>query len=82
MRSKKEDYYRVKDELENARLNEITTKYYYLQEGEIIQEGDEVEMSNCINDSEKWVPAGVSVGQKAPDPSFPAHRKYRRPIPG
>ena len=29
-------------------------EYYYLKEGEIIQEGDEVEMSNSIHDPAKW----------------------------
>jgi hypothetical protein len=55
-------------------------KYYYLKEGEIVQEGDEVEISANWNDPPKWVPAVRSVGSPAPDPSFPAHRKFRRLI--
>jgi len=53
-------------------------EYYYLKEGEIIQEGDEVEVSAKWNDPPKWVPAGITVGQKAPDPAYISHRKYRR----
>ena len=53
--------------------------YYYLKEGEIIQEGDEVEMSSNFNDPPLWVPTKC-VGQKAPDPAYISHRKYRRPI--
>lgn len=49
--------------------------YYYLKDGEIIQEGDECEVSANYNDPEKWVPAGRTVGTRAPD-----HRKYRRLI--
>lgn len=55
-------------------------KYYYLKEGDIIQEGDECEVSNNWNDPEKWVDAGPTVGQRAPNPNYIAHRKYRRKI--
>jgi len=55
-------------------------KYYYLKKGEIIQDGDEVEMSNKYNDPVKWIPAANTVGQAAPDPQFMAHRVYRRLI--
>lgn len=55
--------------------------YYYLKEGEIVQEGDEVEMSNGGNNPEKWVTAVNSVGHPAPDPGFVSHRKFRRLIP-
>ena len=58
----------------------IRAKYYHLKEGEIIQDGDEVEMSNTIHDPAKWVPAANTVGQAAPDPAYPSHRKYRRLI--
>lgn len=54
--------------------------YYYLKKGEIIQEGDECEMSAKYNDPAKWVPAGHTVGQPAPDPKYMAHRIYRRLI--
>ena len=55
-------------------------KYYHLKKGEIVQEGDEVEMSNSWNDPPKWVKAVNSIGQPALDPQFPAHRKFRRLI--
>lgn len=58
----------------------IRAKYYLLKEGEIIQDGDEVEMSNTIHDPAKWIPAANTVGQAAPDPAYPSHRKYRRLI--
>lgn len=56
--------------------------YYYLKEGETIQKGDEVEMSDKYNDPPKWVKAKHDIGGKAPNPSFIAHRKYRRKING
>lgn len=56
-------------------------KYYHLKSGEIVQEGDEVEMSDKMNDPAKWVKASTnSIGKPAPDPAFPAHRKFRRLI--
>jgi hypothetical protein len=54
------------------------TKYRYLEPGEIVQEGDECEVSNSIHDPEKWQPARC-VGSPAPSRA-PAHRIYRRPI--
>lgn len=56
----------------------IRGEFYMLKEGEIIQEGDEVEMSNTIHDPAKWEPAENTVGLKAPDPAYVSHRKYRR----
>jgi len=53
------------------------SKYYYLKEGDTIQDGDEVEMSNDIHAVAKWVPANC-IGQKAHDPNYPSHRMYRR----
>lgn len=55
-------------------------KYYYLQKDEIIQEGDECDVAASWNAPPKWVPAGHTVGRPAPDPSYPAHRVYRRLI--
>ena len=55
------------------------TEYRELKKGEIIQKGDEVEISNSWNDDAKWVQA-TCVGEKAPDPQYPAHRLYRRKI--
>lgn len=60
--------------------NNSVDEYYYLKHGDLIKDGDEVEMSNSFKDPEKWVKAVLSVGQTAPDPSFPAHRKYRRRV--
>ena len=54
-------------------------KYYQLKKGEIIKEGDEVEVSNKWNDPPKWQKT-ICVGGKAPDPKFIAHRTYRRGI--
>lgn len=59
---------------------EAKKEYYYLKEGEIIQDGDECEVSAKWNDPPKWVPAGRTVGTPAPDPSYISHRKYRRLI--
>lgn len=53
--------------------------YYYLENGEIIQVGDEVEMSNGFNDDEVWQKT-TCVGERAPDPKYPAHRVYRRRV--
>lgn len=54
--------------------------YYKLKKGELIKEGDECEVSNKYSDPPKWVDAGHTVGSFAPDPSFMAHRIYRRLI--
>lgn len=56
----------------------IRVEYRYLKAGEIIEDGDEVEMSNTIHDPALWVPAANTVGQEAPDPAYVSHRKYRR----
>jgi hypothetical protein len=56
-------------------------KYYYLKKGEIIQEGDEAEMSEKYSDPAKWVKSNEhDIGTPAPDPQFMSHRKYRRLI--
>jgi hypothetical protein len=58
-------------------------RYRRLDFNEVIQEGDEVDACNDgWRDPPKWVPAGNTVGQKAPDPSYPSHRVYRRLISG
>lgn len=56
-------------------------EYYFLKHGEIIQPGDECEISAKWNDDPKWVPAGNTVGLAAPDPAYISHRKYRRFVP-
>ena len=56
------------------------SEYRLLEKGEIIQGGDELD--GCCDpwrDAPEWVPAG-SVGEPAPDPRYPAHRKYRRRV--
>jgi len=54
-------------------------EYYYLKEGEIIQEGDEAEASANWNDPARWIPVNEhSIGRAAPDPSYMSHTKYRR----
>lgn len=55
------------------------TEYRILEEGEIIQEGDEVEVSEKWNDEFRWVPA-KQIGKPAPNPHYPAHRVYRRRV--
>jgi len=54
--------------------------YYHLKEGETIREGDEVEVSSKYNDPAKWIKATHTIGQKAPNPNFIAHRLYRREL--
>lgn len=55
-------------------------EYYYLKEGEVIWEGDEVETSNSIHDPAKWESVKNTIGLKAPSPAYVSHRKYRRLI--
>lgn len=63
---------------ETARQYALKEKeYYYLKEGDVIQEGDEVEVSSNFNDLPRWEKAKFA-GQKAPDPAYISHRKYRR----
>lgn len=56
--------------------------YRRLEEGEIIQEGDEYD--NCNNpwkDDAVWIPVPyMHIGQLAPNPNFVSHRQYRRKI--
>jgi len=55
-------------------------EYYYLKEGDIIKEGDEVDLCNDgWRDKPKWKKT-TCAGEKAPNPNFPSHRKYRRLI--
>ena len=56
-------------------------RYRMLKEGEIIQNGDEVD--NCADgwkDQPKWQLAQTCIGQPAPSPLYPSHRLYRRLI--
>ena len=54
-------------------------EYRILQEGEIIQEGDEVDISQHLNEEPVWVKT-TCAGQTAPNPLYPAHRVYRRRV--
>lgn len=49
-------------------------RYRRLDEGEVIQEGDEVLTESALG----WRPAGRTVGSKAPCPLYTSHRMYRR----
>jgi len=56
-------------------------RYRNLEKGEIIQKGDEKDA--CVNpwkDKPKWVDAASDIGEQAPDPKYPAHTRYRRPV--
>lgn len=57
-------------------------KYRILEKDEVIEAGDETD--RCIDpwrDTARWEPVHKkTVGEKAPDPQFPAHRIFRRPI--
>ena len=54
-------------------------RYRMLEKGEIIQEGDEVDACrDGWRDEPEWEPALHCIGQEAPDPRFPSHRRYRR----
>jgi len=54
--------------------------YRMLRKDEIIQEGDEVDACNDgWRDEPDWKPAS-NIGEKAPDPQYPAHRTYRRKL--
>ena len=55
-------------------------QYRSLSKGELVCAGDEVDM--CCDqwrDNPKWV-AATCIGEPAPDPAFPSHRQYRRPL--
>lgn len=51
--------------------------YRILDAGEIIQQGDEVDVcADGWRDDPVWIPA-TCIGEKAPIP-YPSHRLYRR----
>ena len=53
--------------------------YRLLEKGEIIQAGDEVDACrDGWRDNAEWEPAKHCIGEPAPEPRFPSHRKYRR----
>ena len=52
------------------------SEYRLLDEGEIIQRGDQI-----FNDhTDKWEPATNCFGEPAPSPLYTSHRLYRRLI--
>jgi hypothetical protein len=54
------------------------SSYRYLRKGEIIEEGDEVDVcGDPWRDDPVWVPA-KAIGKTAPDPRYVSHRVYRR----
>lgn len=71
-----------------ARAEQILTRakpaapaYRQLIAGEIIQPGDEIDACvNAMKEQPRWEPVTQCIGEPAPDPSFPAHRIYRRRI--
>jgi hypothetical protein len=55
-------------------------KYRTLEKGEIIQEGDKCDACrDPWRDDPVWVSA-KNIGEAAPDPAYPAHTIYRRPV--
>jgi hypothetical protein len=57
-------------------------RFRMLEKGEIVQKGDEVDAcADGWRDPPDWQPAThMSIGKPAPDPQFPAHRRFRRRI--
>ena len=59
-------------------------EYRRLKAGEIIQLGDEYDgCSDPWKDEAKWLPVTKDfprLGEPAPDPKYPAHTLFRRPI--
>lgn len=58
-----------------------SVNWIQLKQGDVIQDGDWLDScNNGWKDDPLWVPAINSIGEPAPDPSYPAHRIYRRII--
>jgi len=56
-------------------------RYRMMEKGEIVKKGDEVDAcADGWRDPPDWQPAVNSIGQPAPDPQYPAHRRFRRRI--
>lgn len=62
--------------------DELRSEYYYLKEGDIIQEGDEIDTCNDQwRDWPVWKKVSKeSIGKPASDPQFVSHCHYRRKI--
>lgn len=56
--------------------------YRRLEKGEVIQAGDETDgCADPWRDMPVWKPVHPgNIGDAAPDPQYPAHRIFRRPI--
>ncbi len=57
----------------------MMTKYRILCEGEIVDDGDQVDISDRADDDSVWVLA-TNIGEKIPDPSRLDNRIYRRRV--
>ena len=61
--------------------NEINRKamkgYRFLEKGEIVKIGDEIDTSKDSSPVSEWTPV-IEGGDIVPDPMFIAHRVYRR----
>lgn len=57
-------------------------RYRRLKKGEVIQDGDEIDRcADPWRDDAVWEPVNpANIGDAAPDPQYPAHRQYRRPV--
>jgi hypothetical protein len=56
-------------------------QYRRLEKGEIIQKGDQCDQcANPWKDKPKWEDVVGNIGEPAPDPAYPSHRQYRRPV--
>jgi len=54
-------------------------RYRMLKKGELVEMGDEVDAcADGWRDPPDWQAAVNSVGERAPDPQYPAHRLFRR----
>ena len=60
------------------------TEYRRLEKGEIIQAGDEIDgINDGWREEPRWRPVHPKlIGEMAPDPQYPSHRVFRRPIGG
>ena len=57
------------------------TAYRHLKKGEIIKEGDEVDMSaDGYRDDPVWVKVTRRIGLPAPDPQYISHSQFRRKV--
>ena len=57
-------------------------QYRRLEKDEVIEPGDEIDRCrDAWRDDPVWEPVHPNdIGRTAPDPQYPSHRQYRRPI--